>query len=446
MLFYFLLSLAFSQSVLLTFNDHTECPLDDGTQQPAASCNTNQKVLKRSLIAKFSDKFSCFKDAGNVYGAYFNQAYPGGEGGRGSEFVCCGLMANGRRQCDRMEEWRLVGDSRFSLCYEDWWQALNPGGFKMRRDLCCQNNDFNDCAVCSSFMVWDFTGVGEDGAIPTSQNDLDSTIGGEPKYKLYGGDNILEMKKDDASCTAPYDTCPTLSNNWRSMFNSMTDNGASETNSGNSYPPYAYENDVYPGGFAVGTLQEFNDPPVCVYAPEVAGRVIEVKVEPEEAGSQVCVDDLHEDSLQKNNPGVTQACDDTRLQTCFADATPDDSVSGFAFLISCSESCADGPVDLWFRLRASVMKWTDAGEEENGTDRTEVNTEMWCMWGNQDMRDDQGSPNFPDAFPALDGDFSKWDVFPSDLAPEEDPVVFPVQDGASLLTITSVFALLAILF
>jgi len=198
---------------------------------------------------------------------------------------------------------------------------------------------------------------------------------------------------------------------------------------------------------AVGTLQEFNDPPVCVYAPEVAGRVIEVKVEPEEAGSQVCVDDLHEDSLQRNNPGVTQACDDTRLQTCFADATPDDSVSGFAFLISCSESCADGPVDLWFRLRASVMKWTDAGEEDKGTDRTEVNTEMWCMWGNQNMQVNGTASVLPGNFPAdLDGDFSKWDVFPSDLAPEEDPVVFPIRDGVSMLTISSVLALVAFFF
>jgi len=342
-----------------------------------------------------------------------------------------------------MEEWRQVGDSRFSLCSPNWWEALNPDAPKMRRDLCCENNDFNDCAVCSSFMVWDFTGVDEDGTIPANQGEV-------RQGDFYGGDNILEKKKGDASCTPPYDTCPTLSNNWREMFNSDTDNGPSLTPGSESYPPYAYENDVYPGGFAAGTLQEFNDPPVCVYAPEVAGRVIEVKVEPEEAGSQVCVDDLHEDSLQKNNPGVTQACDDSRLQTCFADATPDgdNSVSGFAFLISCSESCADGPVDLWFRLRASVMKWTDAGEEDLGTDRTEVNTEMWCMWGNQDMRDADGGKeilpaNFPDD---LDADFSKWDVFPSDLRPEEDPIVFPVRDGVSMLTITSVLALLAILF
>jgi len=444
MLFYFLLPIAFAQ--FLTFNGYTECPLDPNTQQPQNGCNDADKVLKGTLLAKFSDKFSCFKDTGEVYRDYFAAAYTDNRDSQNNWFVCCGLMANGRRQCDRMVEWRLVGDSRFALCEENWMEALNPGGDKMRRDLCCENSDFNDCGICSSFMVWDFTGVGEDGEIPTQGN-----IGSK---NFYGGDNILEMKQKSDECAyqdpsiigTPYDVCPTLDNRWRAMFNDRLNNGDSETSTGKPYPPYAYENDVYPGGFARGTLQEFNDPPVCVYAPEVAGRVIEVKVEPEEAGSQVCVDDLHEDSLQKNNPGVTQACDDTRLQTCFPDATPDDSVSGFAFLISCSESCADGPVDLWFRLRASVMKWTDAGEEENGTDRTEVNTEMWCMWGNQDMRAENGETPFPEAFPELDGDFSKWDVFPSDLAPEEDPVVFPVEDGVSMLTITSVLALLAILF
>lgn len=433
MLFHILLPFAFAQNTFnMNSNEIFECPInsDTGTRPNLNTC-TGTKVLASSFIAKFSDKFNCFEDKGRVYEAYFIDAY----GSAGSGFVCCGVMANGRRQCDRMEEWRQVGDSRFSLCKTNWWEALNPPGTQMRKDLCCDNSDFNDCAVCSSFMVWDFTGVGEDGVIPNSQGAVNQA-------DFYGGDNILEKKNKDDSCSPPYESCPTLRDDWRSMFNNMEENGPSLIASGESYPPYAYENDVYPGGFAVGTLQEFNDPPVCVYAPEVAGRVIEVKVEPEEAGSQVCVDDLHEDSLQRNNPGVTQACDDSRLQTCFADGTPDDSVSGFAFLISCSESCADGPVDLWFRLRASVMKWTDAGDEAKGTDRTEVNTEMWCMWGNQNM-----TASLPDSFPNdLDGDFSKWDVFPSDLAPEEDPVVFPVRDGVSMLTVSSVLALLAILF
>jgi len=415
MLFFLLLTSAFARMQQLT----TGFALQGG-------------VLKESLTSLFSDKFNCFQDTGEVYKDYFTEVY----GGVGSGFVCCGLMANGRRQCDRMEEWKQIGDSRFSLCDNNYVSALNTDNHRMRRDMCCENNDFNDCGLCAGFMVWDWSAI-----------DSNGVIGGNGQY--YGGDNILEKELKETEATPWTDTSTgvTLSTNWRETYDKQLLKEFTANGKTTSYPPYAYDNDVYPAGFHVGTLREYNDPPVCVYAPNVAGRVIEVKVEPEEAGSQVCVDDLHEDSLQRNDPGVTQACDDSKLQTCFADATPDDSVNGFAFLISCKESCADGPVDLNFRLRASIMKWTDAGDESKGTTNTEVNTEMWCMWGNQDMRDAEGDSNFPAAFPDdLTGDFSKWDVFPSDLAPEEDPVVFPAPNGVSMLTITSIFALMALLF
>eukprot|EP00492_Amphilonche_elongata_P005885 TRINITY_DN9_c0_g1_i17.p2 TRINITY_DN9_c0_g1~~TRINITY_DN9_c0_g1_i17.p2 ORF type:complete len:86 (-),score=15.03 TRINITY_DN9_c0_g1_i17:168-425(-) len=60
---------------------------------------------------------------------------------------------------------------------------------------------------------------------------------------------------------------------------------------------------------------------------------------------------------------------------------------------------------------------------------------MWCMWGNQNMQDENNQPNFPvgpdgqplPIFDGLDGDFSKWNKFPSDLEPEEDAVVRPIQ-------------------
>merc|ERR1719326_19662 len=253
-------------------------------------------------------------------------------------------------------------------------------------------------------MVWDFTA-------PTNS---------------HGGDPILE--ENLALADGADGKKVTLDKEWRATYNSQSQPEIT----GTGYPPYAYDNNVYPGGFARGTLREFNDPPVCVYAPNVAGRVIEVRVEPEESGSQVCVDDLHEDSLERNTPGVTQACDDVKLQTCFSDANTDDSIDGFAFVISCSESCADGDVDLWFRLRASVNKWTEAGDETLGTDKTEVNTEMWCMWGNQNMLDELPDN---DAFSGLDGDFSRWDVFPSDLEPEQDPQVRPVENGVSSFTL-----------
>jgi len=411
MLYSLLIAVGFAQSYMINLNSNSNSYV--------VQSGADAGKIAPDFAAKFTDKFSCFRDVGGMYTAWSNVYYPGDSA---NNYYCCGLMANGRRQCDKLNEWKQVGDTHFVLCernYEEAYRSTdNSGNPKVRRDLCCNNRDFNDCNLCKSFMVWDFT------------VETDSQ----------GGDRYLEQ---ELYSQATHDNVRvTLNDTWRdAYYQSLRD----YQNLG--YPPSAYDNTVYPAGFARGTLREFNDPPVCVYAPNAAGRVIEIKVEPEEAGSQICIDDLHEDSLERNAPGVTQACDDSRLRTCFPDANSEDDVQGFAFLISCSESCADGDVDLWFRIRASVHKWTEAGRADLGTDQTEFNTEMWCMWGNQDMRDDEGGSNFPDAFPdELDGDFSKWDVYPSDLTPEEDPKVRPVPSGVSMLTIGSLLSILALFF
>merc|ERR1719483_333797 len=75
-------------------------------------------------------------------------------------YYCCGYMANGRRQCDRIEEWKKVGDSHFTLCETNYASAVSEGTTanpKLRRDLCCENDEFNDCNLCKSFVVRDFT-------------------------------------------------------------------------------------------------------------------------------------------------------------------------------------------------------------------------------------------------------------------------------------------------
>lgn len=332
-------------------------------------------------------------------------------------------MANGLKQCDAMDKWYMVANSHFSLCernFDDAFRTVESDGRpKLRRDLCCDNEHFSDCTLCKGFMVWDFT-----------QNDD------------HGGDKALQ---DSLAA----DGKVTMSETWRSEFTSSSNQNPQFNHNSleGPYPPYAYANQVYPLGYARGKLREFNDPPICVYAPNVAGRVIEIKVEPDEIGNTVCVDDLHEDSLERNNPGVTQACDTARLRTCFPDASTDASVGGFAFLISCSESCADGDVDLWFRLRASVNKWSEAGTEDIGTTRTELNTEMWCMWGVTDMRAADGSfvtdiAKFDQI--GLDGDFSQWDRWPSDLREPADPVVVPIPASSSVFSLVFAVIVLAL--
>jgi len=385
------------------------------------------EVVIDRIAKHFSDKFYCFKDENGMYRDWARAVYPD-DNGYSKKWFCCGYMANGRKQCDKMEAWKFVNGNTFTLC-ETTYQAAyretdNNGNPKPRRDLCCQNNDFQDCTSCASFVVWDFT----------------------VESNSYGGDKVLEAsydcnKNSEEAIPSDCDGKVTLKDDWRDAFFNQPSKKIENTQI--EFPPYAYGNEVYPAGFMQGTLREFNDPPICVYAPNVAGRVLEIRVEPEEAGSQLCVDDLLADTAEKNNPGVTQACDDVRLQSCFPDADSDEDAKGFAFLISCSESCADGDVDLWFRIRASVNKWTEAGDHNLGTDKTEVNTEMWCMWGNQNMEGE-----LPDTVPfsGLDGDFSRWDVYPSDLEPEIDPQVRPVESSVSYFSLAVLVSALALLF
>jgi len=397
------------------------------------------------FIKRFSDKFSCFYDKNGVY-ADFHKAHYGTNGCRTeaasstddsigtdcAQHYCCGYMANGLKQCDRFSEWSIVSGTHFSLCKTDPDEAvqttLNNGRPQLRRDLCCANDHFNDCTLCKSFMVWDFT-HGSDN--------------------VHGGDDTLEAELANGVVT--------LDNGWRTEY-LANDNqrphfsytGQDGTTYSGRYNDYAYYNQVFPAGYARGKLREFNDPPICVYAPNTAGRVIEIKVEPDETGNNICVDDLHEDSLERNAPGVTQACDKERLRMCIPDASTETSVAqmGFAFVISCSESCADSDVDLWFRLRSSVNKWTDAGDYDKGTDRTELNTEMWCMWGVQDMRteSDNGEMEF-DLKTVMgvevDGDFSKWDVWPSDLTPPSEPRVQPLESSSFSVSFILPFLMLA---
>lgn len=392
----------------------------------------------KSLESLFTDQFSCFHDGSGVYSDFLKAFYGTtattvNVGGVATNHYCCGTMANGMKQCDLFDNWSLISGSYFSLCETTAEEAFrtetSDGRPRLRRDLCCDNEYFTDCTLCKSFMVWDFTVYDEHGGDLTLQTELEKTHAADAAKDPSGRGKVTD------------------SNDYEADFVSSANRNPQFDYGGFSgpYPPYAYANQVFPLGYARGVLREFNTPPVCVYAPNTAGRVIEVKVEPVEAGNQVCVDDLHEDSLERNNPGVTQACDDTRLRTCFPDASVDTTqMNGFAFLISCSESCADADVDLWFRVRASTNMWQEAGVEALGTDRTELNTEMWCMWGISDMRDDTGEFSAADGVVGLenlDGDFSKWDRWPSDLAPDREPAVRPINSGAAGFS-TIIFAFL----
>jgi len=459
-----LLTLCFA-AIQRELDDSVYDPNDENSTGDLEVVNGYTQV-RESISKHFSDKFYCFQDKKGMYKRWAQQVYPTDNWVNDVGFwFCCGYMANGRKQCDRMNKWKVVNGNSFTLCETTYEaavskvDALNSNREKPRRDLCCSNEHFDDCTTCKSFVVWDFTvdenSHGGDKVLEASYNcNKDSTVDIPEECDGYKVENI----EDDGKVTfIEVDGKVTLKDTWRDVYYSQKDKTI-EGKPDITYPPYAYGNEVYPAGFAHATLREFNDPPVCVYAPNVGGRVLEIRVEPDEAGSQLCVDDLLADTAEKNNPGVTQACDDVRLQTCFPDANSDqEDAGGFAFLISCSESCADGDVDLWFRLRASVNKWTEAGDETKGTDQTEVNTEMWCMWGNQNMigelptvitQDSNGDDveTIVETFKGLDGDFSKWDIYPSDLEPEVDPQVRPVESNVSCFSLALLISALALLF
>jgi len=520
MLLYLIFGLAFAQQQDLCPNNNacleqtsrTVTKYDD--QGDVESTETvTEWVVKAEIQALYSDKFRCFLDSAGAYDKWSEAFYgtamsadiccknedgipetcdedtglPTGnpcQRDTRQYFYCCGYMANGRRQCDRIQEWKKVGDSHFTLCETNYATAVSEGTTanpKLRRDLCCENDEFNDCNLCKSFVVWDFT-------VDADSHGGDITMEKEYQNNMDLGTGELKYGYDDRTKTiihpdqeAMKDSTNTaagkvfLQNDWRDLYYGQPkrtvqydgENGPEDVD----YPEYAYDNLIHPAGFARATLREFNDPPVCVYVPNVGGRVIEVRVEPEESGSQVCVDDLHEDSLERNAPGVTQACDDSRLQTCFPDANTSEDASGFAFLISCAESCADSDLDLWFRVRASINRWVDSGKVTKdangnpivdadgnpvgnlapGSDQTEVATEMWCMWGNADMRDENGVSTLEDIpdFPGkdiLDGNFAKWDIYASDLAPPEEPQVQPIPDNALALSVGILLSMVALLF
>jgi len=314
----------------------------------------------------YSEQFSCYEDCTGGY----NQA----NGNCNTPvWKCCGLMANGQRQCADASEWVNVGGSadgslktnRFSLCVTNVNNIYNAQT-GVTKDLCCQNNYFSDCGVCRGFVVWEF-------------------------------DTFEEM--DQSSKT-------TFDENWKTTYLAQNED---DTN--------AYDNAVYPGGFIHATLREYNDPPVCVYMPSAGGHIIEIKVEPDEEGNTVCVNDLHDDQQERDNPGQITTCDDTRLRTCFSDGEMgvDDEVPGFAFYIDCEQGCADGDIHLWLRARASAIKWSDVVMEN-----AEENTEMWCQW--------------------MDKDDPRYDTYPSEIRPARVAISQPMED--SVASLSSLFALL----
>lgn len=314
---------------------------------------------------------------GYDFDEHFNCLYQSSGGGI---WMCCGYVANGEYHCGEEGEWEIYQGKPRRCSTWNGYNADNlprPGDDDYR-DICCDSDMIDSCGGnCKAFYIWDFRDVSE----------------------------VVDESGDPVPPV-------TLDLNWREQY---LDQGLSTKD--------AYDNEVYPVGFAKGTLHYNNDPPVCVYIPAAAGRVIEIKVEVDGAGDdRLCVDDTHDDEADKNDPGQIKTCDGGRLTTCFSDSSDVQGKSGYAFIVNCDGSCEEtSDVHLWFRGRFSEYGWADQGVD--GNIHAEDNIEMWCEYV---LRD------YPD-----------FDAFPSDLSPHKDPFV---PKKSSSFVVGVLFSLLATAF
>lgn len=140
--------------------------------------------------------------------------------------------------------------------------------------------------------------------------------------------------------------------------------------------------------------------------------MIEIKTEPEESGNRLCVSDLKDDVLGRNEGGQGTPCDESRLKTCFPDASDD---KDFTFFIFCNnEGCSEGfDVPFWLRARVSELSW-----QEGHTTATD-NVEMWCQY--------------------VQDDYPAWDVYPFDIEETLPPPIKPIDNsGSASLTIFTI--------
>lgn len=325
----------------------------------------------------------------------------GGRTTGGKRYICCGLTADGLKHCAPWNKWS-VHEGKYRLCenrpdnirslmyntrsaeYRRTGVWSNPN--QHYRDVCCDSEFIENCNSCAAFILW-----------PFQKNE-------ELLKRSYNGTD------------------------WRNLY----------------YAPDKV-NEIYPGGFMGAVLRNENLPPVCVFIPDAAGRVMEVRVEPEEDGNRLCVGDLNEDAVDKTNPGFQKTCDTSSVTSCIQDGTIRGSVNekitddagvvqeertasrGITFKIDCNSGCVEqGDTYLWFRVTFSSNSYQETGSVSLG--RGEVATippDMTSASTNVEM--------FCEYFLR---DYPQMNIFPSDLEPQT-AVFRPTVVSANLALYTT---------
>jgi len=243
------------------------------------------------------------------------------------QHYCCGIGADGKRVCANADKWLKQSNGKYAYCrmnYDELDEVAKTGVVpkdelldKQQRpwDICCDNENIQSCADCSSFVVWPWA---------TQEH---------------------------------FNKSASLDLNWKEQF---TNQDIGELNK------------IYPVGFKNGQLREKNNPPVCVFIPGSAGKMIEIKVESESRNNRLCISDLQDDVNNGIDPGQGTTCDDFRVKACYPDGS---TGKDFAFKITCDSGCEEQTnIDLWYRARHSVGNWNQG--HETAVD----NIEMWCQY------------------------------------------------------------------
>jgi len=339
-----------------------------------------------------SVEMECFEWNGQTedFGAhtYNNKVYTTDQGGdnynNGKKYVCCGLTADGNKHCAPHNAWS-VHEGKYRLCEENAKQAEKMIKATYYRDVCCDSSWINSCGQCGAFIHWPFA-------------DTDELIKKENGF--YNGTE------------------------WSDKY----------------YDPEK-DSEIYPNGFMGAVLRSENQPPVCVFIPDAAGRTILINVEPEEQNNRLCVGDLSEDDSEKTNPGFQKTCDTTSVSSCVHDGTIRGTVNtvgqqgnqerssrGITFKIDCNSGCVEqSDTYLWFRVLFSKNSYQNPGIKKDGEvydkDMTNAadNPEMFCEYV---LRD----------YPFLSS-------YPSDLDAEV-PVFEEAEEDASFSVFSGLFVAL----
>jgi len=199
--------------------------------------------------------------------------------------------------------------------------------------------------------------------------------------------------------------------------------------------------DVYPAGFQLKTLQEFNEPPVCITVPNSGDKKVEILIETVVEDAHICIHDASDIGFANNDVGNVDTCGMGLLYACFtaAEAETENTYEDFSFYVYCKESCEASDVGFWLRVRTSTQTW------QAGKTGVDDDLEMWCEMEKGTKVNDTNKVEH------------NYFSYPEDLV-SDNPLVFPykivqvqqselvVSGGKDSTTAVVIIAVVAVLF